>query len=149
MRRSTINGLITCIWVLAMACQSGPHKSSAANELSLVGPKWKLVELAGQAVVAKPGTNEFSYLQLSSDGKFSAFAGCNRFSGKYDQNEGSNLRLSILASTRMACVNMKTEQVFREELKVVSNFTIKKSILTLNSADDVLLARFEAVMESR
>jgi len=135
--------------MLSVACLNGPHKSSSAGEVSLVGTKWKLVELAGQAVVTKPGNNEFSYLQLSSDGKFSAFAGCNRFSGKFDQNEESVLRFTIQASTRMACVNMKTEQVFREELKVVSRFLIKNGGLILNSADEVPLARFEAVTDSK
>ncbi len=135
--------------MLATACQNGPHKSSAANEVPLVGTKWKLVELAGQAVVAKPMSNEYCYLQLTSDGKFTAFAGCNRILGKYDQNEESSIRLTTTATTKMACVNMKTEQVFREELKLVHNFVVKKSILTLNSADEVQLARFEAVMESK
>jgi len=149
MRQLSFIGWITILCMLASACQNGPHKASSANELSLVGTKWKLVELAGQVVVPKPGTNEFSFLQLSSDGKFSAFAGCNRFSGKYDQNEGTAIRFMTMASTRMACVDMKTEQIFREELKGVSSFTIKKTTLTLNSADEVKLARFEAVTESK
>lgn len=135
--------------MMAAACLNGPHKSSSASEVSLVGTKWKLVELAGQPVVTKPGSNEFPYLQLSSDGKFSTFVGCNRFSGKYDQKEGSVLRFAILASTRMACINMKTEQVFREELKLVNRFTIKNAVLALNSADEVQLARFEAVIDSK
>ena len=148
MRRSIFIGIIASVCILASACQSGPHKASSANEVSLVGTKWKLVELAGQVVVTKPGSNEYCYLQLTSDGKFSAFAGCNRILGKYDQNEESSIRLTTTATTRMACVNMKTEQVFREELKLVHNFVIKKAILTLNSADEVQLARFEAVLES-
>jgi heat shock protein HslJ len=120
------------------------NTSVSNNDFPLVGTKWRLVELRGQAVVSVKDGGEIFYIQLTNEGKVNAFAGCNRMFGGYELKEGLQIRFTAMASTRMACPDMKTEQILGEVLDSVDNYSLNGAILTLNKARMAPQARFEA-----
>ncbi|MEK7719484.1 MAG: META domain-containing protein, partial [Bacteroidota bacterium] len=93
-----------------------------AAESPLVGTKWILVELRGRAVIKSAKSKEFPFLLLGNDFKASAYAGCNRLYAGYELFNGSRIRFTRFASTRMACIDMKTELVLLEVLKVADTY---------------------------
>lgn len=114
------------------------------SDLPLVGTKWLLVELRGQPVAKNKDSKEVFYLQLAEEGKVTAFAGCNRMFGGYELKEGLQIRFTAMASTRMACPDMTTEQVLGEVLAGADNYSINGQSMTLNKARMAPLAKFEA-----
>lgn len=126
--------------------QAGNSIASGENsqEISLVGTKWLLVELRGQKVVNSADNKEVSFLQLTEDAKVNAYAGCNRMFGGYEMKEGLQIRFTTIASTRMACPDMKSEQVLGEVLATADNYSISGHTMTLNKGRMAPLARFEA-----
>jgi len=108
---------------------------------SLIGIKWILVELHGQVVEKNAKCKEAPFLQLNKDDKASVYAGCNKLFANYELYSGSHIRFRGIASTRMACQDMKTELVLIQVLQVVDSYTLKGEKMTLNKAGTVL-ARF-------
>ena len=131
------------------AC-SGPllagnkNSTPAKVESPLVGTKWILVELRGSAVVKSAKSKEFPFLLFAKDFKASAYAGCNRLYAWYELFNGSRIRFTRFASTRMACIDMKTELVLMEVLKVADTYLIKGKKMQLSKGKSTLLAKFAA-----
>ncbi len=113
-------------------------------EIPLVGTKWWLVEIHGQKVMKGSEKTEDPFIQLTKEFKFSAYAGCNRMFGSYELKEGWRIRFNGVASTMMACPDMKTEQALAEVLTTVDNYSLSGSRMTLNKARMAPLAVFEA-----
>jgi heat shock protein HslJ len=120
------------------------NSTPPTKEAPLVGIKWILVELRGNAVVKNVKTKEFPFLLLANDLKASAFAGCNRLFAGYELFPGSRIRFKGFASTRMACADMQTEQIFMEVLKLVDTFSIKGLKMQLSKGKTPPLAKFVA-----
>jgi len=100
------------------------------HHASLLDTYWKLLELQGNPVVTPEGMREAHFILASSESRAHGFSGCNNFFGSY-KNDGDSLSFSAMGSTMMACAEgMETEQSGR--------------FMELY-ADDLLLARFEAV----
>jgi len=114
------------------------------REYPLVGTKWILLELYGRPVVINAKSKESPYLLLGEGYKASAYAGCNKLFAGYDLYNGSRIRFMRLASTRMACIDMKAEQIFMEVLKVADTYSIKGNKLMLSRGKATLLAKFVA-----
>lgn len=117
---------------------------SPTKESPLVGTRWILVELRGNAVVKNAKSKEYPFLLLANDLKASAYAGCNRLFAGYELFGGSRIRFKGFASTRMACADMRTEQVLLEVLKVVDTYSIKGKKMELSKGKSTLLAKFVA-----
>lgn len=115
-----------------------------ATDSPLVGTKWILVELRGSAVVKNAKSKEFPFLLLANDLKASAYAGCNRLYAVYALFNGSRIRFTRFASTRMACIDMKTELVLLEVLKVADTYSIKGKKMQLSKGKSTLMAKFVA-----
>lgn len=88
------------IALAATGCGSG-----ISLDEPIEGPTWRLVQLGDQPVA--PGTEPQRDAQVQFDGnsgRVSGSGGCNRVSGTYSRS-GYELRMSQLASTRMACAD--------------------------------------------
>ena len=120
------------------------QETAKKKEAALVGTKWLLVELHGQVVIKNKESKEAPYLQLSMDGRVAAYAGCNRILGGYELKDGFRIHFKGMASTMMACMDMKTEQVLNEVFKVADNYSLKGKKMTLNKGRMAPLAVFEA-----
>ena len=110
-----------CLVVIALLLStvgksaSGQNKvpqttTTAVNSASdqLIGSKWKLIELHGQAVVRSAQSKEDSYIRLTKEGTISAYTGCNNMTGSYQVYKGFGIKFTHISSTRMACPDMKT-----------------------------------------
>jgi len=105
---------------------------------------WKLIELGGIPVVARPSTQGANLVLSVAGKKVAGSSGCNRIAGVYEL-ENNVLRFKPLAVTMMACIDplMKQEQVFIEALKATSNYRIAGDTLELRHGERVV-ARFKA-----
>ena len=144
MEGKKIAGPLASSYVLKKEESAGPNRPAVAKEMPLVGTKWLLVELRGKAIQKNTDGKEFPYILLNKDMKVSAFAGCNRMFGGYELQDGLRIRFTGMASTRMACLDMQTEQILGEVLGTVDNYSLTGDRLTLNKARMAPLAVFEA-----
>ena len=107
---------------------------------------WKLVELGGAPVTMAPGQQREQRITLAGSGaRLTGFGGCNALSGSYVA-QGAALRLSLLASTRMACAPplMDLEGRLLKALGATTGYRLEGQKLLLLAGQKVL-ARFEAV----
>jgi heat shock protein HslJ len=127
--------------VMASAMADSSYKNAA-----LLETYWKLVTLNGQPI-EKPaeGKIEIHIILKQKDHRLQGFAGCNSIMGLFELKEGNFIGFKNIASTRMACPDMKAEDAFKKVLEQVDNFTISGDNLSLNKAKMAPLATFRAV----
>jgi heat shock protein HslJ len=114
------------------------------REYALIGTKWILLELYGRPVIKSPKSKESPFILLGENYKASAYAGCNKLFAVYDLYDGFRIRFMRLASTRMACMDMKTEQILMEVLKSADTYSIKGNKMMLSKGKATILAKFVA-----
>jgi heat shock protein HslJ len=118
--------------------------ADATQHASLLDTYWKLLELQGEPVVTPGSMREAHLILASSESRAHGFSGCNNFFGGY-KNDGGSLSFSAMGATMMACAEgMETEQAFLKALSETTRATISGQFMELY-ADDLLLARFEAI----
>lgn len=121
------------------------------TENTIIGKKWKLVELFGKPVADQVNGKE-AFLKLSQQDKnyvYQASGGCNGIRGTFTTSAASVIHFSPGASTRMACPDMSVETGINKVLETVDNYSVNKegNILSLNKARMAPLAKFQAVAE--
>lgn len=91
--------------------------------ISDIKGEWRIVSVFGENMAAM---EEVPFVNFDMDNsRVNAFAGCNRISGSYKTGEKPNeLTISNVASTRMACPDMTTEQNVVNALSQVHSFGI-------------------------
>ena len=118
-----------------------PASRLARVTTSLTDTEWRLasVENAPLPDDVNPPT-----LLLTPDGEASGMAGCNSFRGTYrlDQNR---LYLSPLATTKMACPNLETENDYLYELATVVNYRMGEGELVLFNEKSEVVLRFNTL----
>lgn len=121
-------------------------KTKEVAKAELKNSKWRLVKLYGKDIQkSKDAKKEFG-INFNSDGRFSAFAGCNNMMGSYKlKEEVSRIEFSKVASTMMACPDMITEQEFAKVLEMADNYNFDGKTLKLNKARMAPLAEFEII----
>jgi heat shock protein HslJ len=136
------------VMLIAVGCtkSAGTGDDSAASPgpsvtggTSLVGPRWRLVELEGQPSIAGGGTREPN-LQFAADNKVTGATGCNSMGGTYEAS-GATVRFSQIFSTKMACVEenrMQQETRFLRVLERADRYAVSGDTLTLSEGDTVL-----------
>ena len=154
-------GALGVLWTLAgCAADSGisaeppSATTSAAAEVQamaqvqapLVNTYWKLRQVGdGPHVSAFDNQPEPHLVLQSGSNRFHGAGGCNRLHGSYSL-DGRWLRLSAVASTRMACPQgRQMEQMFVTTLAQVRSYSVQGQKLLLSDADGQVLLRFEAV----
>ena len=111
-----------------------------AKEIAFTDTKWKLVTLFGKEVKDSKVFISFA----TEDNRFFGNNSCNNFNGTFEVKNGSQLKLSEVATTMMACPDMTTEKQFMEVLNTADNFSLNGNTMTLNKARMAPLAVFEA-----
>ena len=147
---------LTLLWALtASAAEADPPapptamteaEAMAAVQAPLLNTYWKLRQIGdGPHVSAYDNQPEPHLVLASGTGRFHGAGGCNRLHGSYSL-DGRWLRLSAVASTRMACAQgRRMEQLFLDTLPQVSSYAVQGQKLLLSDADGRVLLRFEAV----
>lgn len=105
LRRTAVSGLCAASLLLISACGS-----TISLDEPIEGPVWRLVQLAGQPVAAAAEPARNAHVQLDLNGRVTGSGGCNRLSGTFVRN-ASQLRLSQLGATRMACADSARGQL--------------------------------------
>ena len=121
----------------------------AAYDTGIVEKYWKLVELYGKKVEASVNQKkEMHFILKEKDNKVIGHGGCNSFVGVYELSGGNKIKLSKIASTMAACINMsdmEREIQFFRALESADSYYINGDKLQLNRARMAPLAQFEAV----
>jgi heat shock protein HslJ len=102
----------------------------------LIGSRWQIVAIGGQAVSGDDYFIEFAQERLSGQ------AGCNRFSGPYSETRPT-LRPGAIAATRMACPGPRMEHE-RRALQILAaplsmNFLDGRTLVLGNRAGQIRL----------
>jgi heat shock protein HslJ len=130
--------------LLSAACATGNvtgpsdevTASGSSDALTLVGPAWRLVSLAGDELV--PETHVTAV--FASDDRVTGSAGCNSYFGSAAA-KGGRLAVGPLASTRMYCgakVIMDQEQAYLAALQAATVYSLAAGELRLGPSNGVV-----------
>jgi copper homeostasis protein (lipoprotein) len=112
----------------------------------ITGKYWRLAELNGKKLVFDENQRSEPHFILNAENsRVNGNGGCNSFNGTYELLPGNRIRLSKMASTMMACINVTYEKEYLKVLEMADNYTLLGDTLSLNRAKMAPLARFTAV----
>jgi heat shock protein HslJ len=132
--------------LFTVACNTSKKASTDADtDSALVEKCWKLIELNGVSVANKNSPKEPHIIFKIDGNRFNGNAGCNSIMGSYQIKHPGRISFSEVASTMMMCLNMETEELFKQTLEKADSYIVKNDSLTLNRARMAPLARFVAV----
>lgn len=138
MRKVLVSVLMACAALVMVSC--GTSKEVAP--LSSINGEWNIIEINGSAVVPAQG-QELPFIGFdTTTGKVFGYSGCNRMMGSFDVNaKAGTIDLGGLASTRMACPDMTTEQNVLSALGQVKGYKKmgKHNIALCNAANRPVL----------
>jgi len=125
--------------LLFNACSTNIPKGSNVNikkDVSINNTSWKLVE---EDEIVKGFNGEDVHLTITENGtKVNGFAGCNRFSTETVLS-AENISFSPIASTKMLCPTIKTEDSFLALLEDTNRYEIKGNELYFYKGNMLLL----------
>jgi heat shock protein HslJ len=125
--------MILVLGILLTAC--GPKSS-------LIGTKWRLIQLTGQPVLSETEVT----LNLD-DGELGGSDGCNSYGGSYT-SEGNTIKVGPdLFSTMMYCSDQIQTQTnaFNDALLKAETFKLTSGNLSLLDSSGTVLAEFESL----
>lgn len=116
------------IFLVLVGCsEKKPAQSGVANtnppgqampEVNLVGTEWHLEDLGGAGII----DNSQASLAFPEAGRVAGNGSCNRFTGSVTIS-GETLKISPLASTRMACMSEAASNQEMKYLKALEGAT--------------------------
>lgn len=131
MHRASIAAFILPGFLFLAAClgtQEALYKTS----------KWTLLELKGGSPV------EGQFIEFMEDGTFAGYAGCNRIQGPFeklsDKSSEGRLNIGPIIATKMACSELKAENLFKIALEETRFYRTESGNLVLLSSDKEKLA---------
>ena len=122
-----------------------PNESCGARGVThdLVGTRWVLVRLGGQAVVLGKDDREPSIALQTASPRVVGFDGCNRLMGDY-RIDGDRIEFSQMATPLMACPDMRVAERLAEAMAVTVRWQVRGAHLELFDAAGTVQARFES-----
>lgn len=147
MRKVFYGALAAVAIMTAAGCanskQTQNSDGTTTADSTAIYKEWNLVELEGQAVDAAT-TAHVPTIMFTQDGhRVSGHAGCNRMMGSFTFSGLNEIKLGPMASTKMACADMKMEDAYLKALDKVTHYSFENGNLLLN-ADKTLIAKFVA-----
>jgi len=107
---------------------------------------WKLIELNGKKIILDKNQNTSPHLTLKNENsRVFGNGGCNVFQGAYELAEGNKIKFSKIASTKMFCDYMETEQALLQVLEMADNYSVDKDTVSLKNASTLSLAKFQMI----
>ncbi|MCB9096454.1 MAG: META domain-containing protein [Arcobacter sp.] len=134
-------GIFVSLFFTACSVVSVENNSSIKPMATLTNTYFKATVLNGSEVEI---FNREPHIRFQDDGKVFGTLGCNNFFGTYkkDKNE---IMFQGVASTKMMCHAIKTEDNFSKVLQNTKTYEIKEESLILFDKDKKEIAKFEAV----
>lgn len=132
--------LLSFVALLTVALLPACQLLSGAAGPALVGTRWQVVEMNGEALPLQP---PFTLLLLQ-DGHIRAWGGCRELVGDY-QHQGRVLRIGPLALTHEDCgaAVMQREKEMIRAMEGASSWQIEGDTLSLFNPIDIALVRFQ------
>jgi len=136
--------------ILEIKMDSGSMIFAPSAPAGLPGTSWEVISYNNgrEAVVSLLIGTDIS-LNFGTDGQVSGNAGCNTYSGGY-QTGGKELKVGILAGTRMFCVKpagvMDQEKQYLAALQSAATFEIAGNTLTIRDASGAMQVLAAAVV---
>lgn len=94
---------------------------------------WKLITVGGMEA-----SQVDAYIIFGTEpGKFNGKAGCNVIRGRY-LVEGTDVKITDVISTKMACPDLETENAFIKALDATDRYIANKNTLQLFSGNKLL-----------
>ena len=141
-----ITGGLADKYILAKQQRVMASADSSYKNATLVETYWKLITLDGHGVaMPAEGKKEVHLILKEKDNRVQGFSGCNTMMGLYELKDANSIHFKNLASTRMACDDMTTENVFKKVLEQVNSYSIEGDNLSLNKRGMPAFATFKAV----
>ena len=138
--------LIPCCALLTFSlvgCVTTINPSTERNLDHLKDKNWVVSEIQGEKLVADSSKSNVPSIRFDSE-RVSGTDGCNRFMGGYTV-KGTEIQLSKLASTEMACLNASdTPKKFSQALQQVTQYDASDKELKLLDASKKVLLKFDA-----
>ncbi|MGV3528174.1 MAG: META domain-containing protein [Flavisolibacter sp.] len=138
MRNATIF-VATFILFIASSCSTYTKTTGAAQ---LKGHYWKLVEVNGKSLTDAQLAREPFIIFSDLDSRVSGNSSCNHFFGNYTLGADSQVTISQIGATKMACPDMSIEQQLFQLLPKVRSYERNGENLLLKNADGNTSARF-------
>ena len=126
-----------------VACSSNTNvqREQLKPNVSLTNTYWKAISFFDKKVEV---FRKEAHIKFQKDGKVIGNLGCNNFFGQFTQNN-KNIEFIKVASTKMMCPNIKTEDSFAKVLSEAKTFKIKGESMSLFDKENKEIAEFKAV----
>lgn len=116
-----------------------------AQSQDLAGTDWTVTSYnTGTGAVSSVLAGTTATVTFAADGKVSGSGGCNRFTGAWSA-EGGQLKISSLASTRMACADpagvMEQEAALLKALESAATYSVEGGVLDIRTTDGATAAQ--------
>lgn len=132
---------------LVSASRGEGKPSAQVPDSPLRGTYWKLTRIGDAPVSVAEHQREPHLILATDEARLSGNGGCNSLMGGFEV-DGDQLRIKGLAGTMMACAQgMAQETQILRALETVRRYRIAGHQLDLLGADNVVVARFEAVAQ--
>jgi heat shock protein HslJ len=132
----TVLAFFAFIVLAFFSCNSGKKTlSSDSLFFSDASRVWKLNSM--EDWVPAEIEKQIRFLVFSkNENRAYGSGGCNRFSGSFSLSGEKGIQFGPMAATRMACVNMQTEDRFFKLLAAVKSYQVKSRNLILTGTLD-------------
>ncbi|WP_297018789.1 META domain-containing protein [Thalassospira sp.] len=128
--------------LLLAACSATSTSTMNTPWSDVAGQEWHLVQVKDGNGTLSPTETAMATATFSADGMVSGNAGCNQYSGGYEQS-GASLGVAQLAMTRKFCIAeeaMRIESAFSGALVLVNSWDMVDGNLVLkDSAGNVVI----------
>ncbi len=141
--------ILLCLVALTFGACKG-IKNNLSNTNNLTNTSWELTTLNGQEIANSTDSQKPIYFVLEAGtNRVGGFLGCNNFMGQYTLQKGHHIQFSSMATTRMACPNLKLdENKVLHAFKDATKYQLKGDLLTLKDSDGNRLATFKKIPEN-
>jgi len=117
------------------------HKESIKPNVSLTNTYFKALSLNDKEVEV---FNKEPYIKFQDNGKVTGVLGCNSFYGSY-KKEKNSISFQNIASTKMMCPNIKTENTFSKVLQNTKTYKILGESMSFFDKNKKEIATFKGV----
>lgn len=139
MKKIIFSALIMLVAASIVGCC--PCRLTRKNAKPFQGTTWHLIQLSGRDVHFDNGVFDITF---GANNKLTGIGACNRFSASYKSTDKEALDIDVIASTRMLCPDIETEQKLFKELDEATHYEIDGSMLLLLNNGEIR-AIFSAV----
>ena len=145
LRRAWCAAVLFLLACGAPACAGAERSLFHGADSPLRNTYWKLTHFSDLPATTAARQREPHLIFAAHEQRVHDSGGCNRVTGSFAV-DGDKLRLSRMASTRMACPEgMAQEQRFLQSLNQVEHYRVGGDRLELLDASGTVVARFVAV----